>query len=123
MKDSHPAISTCRLHTHTRKTQQPNPFPHNLHINPFICLCDVVVLKFRIQRVQRLGLNQSLQQKLSPQQIQFIKLLQVPTAELENRIEEELEINPALEEGPTDETDAKDQDDNTTEEAEQPVSS
>jgi RNA polymerase sigma-54 factor len=49
--------------------------------------------------MQRLGLNQTLQQKLSPQQIQFIKLLQVPTAELENRIEEELESNPALEEG------------------------
>ncbi|HEX5170283.1 MAG TPA: RNA polymerase factor sigma-54, partial [Cyclobacteriaceae bacterium] len=46
-----------------------------------------------------LGLTQSLQQKLSPQQIQFIKLLQVPTAELETRIEEELEQNPALEEG------------------------
>jgi RNA polymerase sigma-54 factor len=58
--------------------------------------------------MQKLGLNQSLQQKLSPQQIQFIKLLQVPTAELETRVEEELEINPALEEGeeteaPTDE--------------------
>lgn len=49
--------------------------------------------------MQKLGLNQSLQQKLSPQQIQFIKLLQVPTAELESRIEEELESNPALEEG------------------------
>ena len=49
--------------------------------------------------MQKLGLTQSLQQKLSPQQIQFIKLLQVPTAELENRIEEELEINPILEEG------------------------
>jgi RNA polymerase sigma-54 factor len=49
--------------------------------------------------MQKLGLSQSLQQKLSPQQIQFIKLLQVPTAELEARIEEELEINPALEEG------------------------
>jgi len=49
--------------------------------------------------MQKLGLNQSLQQKLSPQQIQFIKLLQVPTAELESRIEEELETNPALEEG------------------------
>ncbi len=49
--------------------------------------------------MQRLSLNQSLQQKLSPQQIQFIKLLQVPTAELEGRIEEELEINPVLEEG------------------------
>jgi RNA polymerase sigma-54 factor len=49
--------------------------------------------------MQKLGLNQSLQQKLSPQQIQFIKLLQVPTVELDTRIEEELEINPALEEG------------------------
>src|SRR5688500_10883383 len=57
--------------------------------------------------MQKLGLNQSLQQKLSPQQIQFIKLLQVPTAELENRIEEELEINPALEEGEDQETPAE----------------
>ncbi len=49
--------------------------------------------------MQKLILNQSLQQRLSPQQIQFIKLLQIPTAELAQRIEEELEINPALEEG------------------------
>ena len=49
--------------------------------------------------MQKLTLTQSLQQKLSPQQIQFIKLLQVPTAELDARVEEELEINPALEEG------------------------
>jgi RNA polymerase sigma-54 factor len=49
--------------------------------------------------MQRLSLSQSLSQKLSPQQIQFIKLLQVPTAELETRLEEELEANPALEEG------------------------
>lgn len=49
--------------------------------------------------MQKLGLSQQLSQKLSPQQIQFIKLLQVPTAELDSRIEEELEINPALEEG------------------------
>ncbi len=49
--------------------------------------------------MQKLSLTQSLQQKLSPQQIQFIKLLQVPTAELDARIEEELEVNPALEEG------------------------
>ena len=47
--------------------------------------------------MQKLSLNQSLQQKLSPQQIQFIKLLQVTSAELEGRIEEELEVNPALE--------------------------
>ena len=48
-------------------------------------------------------LNQSLQhkllQKLSPQQIQLMKLLQVPTVALEQRIKEELENNPALEEG------------------------
>jgi RNA polymerase sigma-54 factor len=50
--------------------------------------------------MQKLSQIQSLQQKLSPQQIQFIKLLQVPTAELETRIEAELEANPALEEGP-----------------------
>ncbi len=50
--------------------------------------------------MQKLSLTQSLSQKLSPQQIQFIKLLQVPTVELESRIEKELEVNPALEEGP-----------------------
>jgi RNA polymerase sigma-54 factor len=49
--------------------------------------------------MQKLHLSQTLSQKLSPQQIQFIKLLQVPTAELDARIEEELEVNPALEEG------------------------
>lgn len=38
-------------------------------------------------------------QKISPQQIQFIKLLQIPTATLDMRIKEELEINPALEDG------------------------
>lgn len=37
--------------------------------------------------------------KLSPQQIQLMKLLQVPTMQLEQRIKEELEANPALEEG------------------------
>jgi RNA polymerase sigma-54 factor len=43
------------------------------------------------------GLQQKLLQKLSPQQIQLMKLLQVPTAILEERIKEELEENPALE--------------------------
>ena len=45
------------------------------------------------------GLHQKLLQKLSPQQIQFIKLLQIPTIELEGRIKQELEDNPALAEG------------------------
>ncbi|MBL7803273.1 MAG: RNA polymerase factor sigma-54 [Saprospiraceae bacterium] len=44
-------------------------------------------------------LSQKMQQKLSPQQIQLMKLLQIPTAMLEQRIQEELEANPALEEG------------------------
>ncbi|MCU0417373.1 MAG: RNA polymerase factor sigma-54 [Cytophagaceae bacterium] len=49
--------------------------------------------------MSKLSLQQQLGQKLSPQQIQFIKLLQIPVAELNTRVEEELEINPALEEG------------------------
>ncbi|GAB4187659.1 MAG: RNA polymerase factor sigma-54 [Thermoflexibacter sp.] len=53
--------------------------------------------------MQKLGQIQTLTQKLSPQQIQFIKLLQIPTAELQTRIEEELSSNPALEEGRSDE--------------------
>jgi RNA polymerase sigma-54 factor len=43
------------------------------------------------------SLQQKLLQKLSPQQIQFIKLLQIPTVMLDSRIKEELEENPALE--------------------------
>lgn len=50
-----------------------------------------------------MALRQSLQhrllQKLSPQQIQLMKLLQVPTIELEQRIKQEIEENPALDEG------------------------
>ena len=60
--------------------------------------------------MQKLSLSQSLQQKLSPQQIQFIKLLQIPTIELDARIEEELEINPALEEGAEEEREPKEDD-------------
>ena len=44
-------------------------------------------------------LQQKLLQKLSPQQIQMIKLLEIPALELEQRIKEELEENPTLEEG------------------------
>ncbi len=45
------------------------------------------------------NLSQKMLQKLSPQQIQLMKLLQIPTAALEQRIKEELEANPTLEEG------------------------
>ncbi|MDX9848678.1 MAG: RNA polymerase factor sigma-54 [Tenuifilaceae bacterium] len=44
-------------------------------------------------------LQQKLLQKLSPQQIQVIKLLEIPTMQLEQRIKRELEDNPTLEEG------------------------
>ncbi len=44
-------------------------------------------------------LQQKLQQKLSPQQIQLIRLLELPAIEIEERVKHELEENPALEEG------------------------
>lgn len=49
------------------------------------------------------GLQQKLLQKLSPQQIQFIKLLQLNTTDLEQRVEQELIENPAIEGGKDDE--------------------
>jgi RNA polymerase sigma-54 factor len=45
------------------------------------------------------SLQQKLLQKLSPQQIQMIKLLEIPTMQLEQRIKKEIEENPVLEEG------------------------
>ena len=66
------------------------------------------------------SLQQKLLQKLSPQQIQLMKLLQVPTANLEERIKEELEENPALEHTEEDHDDqydeAKDEFDTSDEE-------
>ena len=44
------------------------------------------------------GLQQKQQQKLSPLQIQTIKLLELPTLELEQKIRKELEENPVLDE-------------------------
>lgn len=55
------------------------------------------------------SLQQKLLQKLSPQQIQLMKLLQVPTANLEERIKEELEENPALEQAEEDHDDQYDE--------------
>jgi RNA polymerase sigma-54 factor len=52
------------------------------------------------------SLQQRLIQKLSPQQIQLIKLLEIPAMQLEQRIKEELEENPALEEGAEPDPDA-----------------
>ena len=48
--------------------------------------------------MQRLIQKQSQSQKLSPQQIQFIKLLQLSNSNIDSEIKKELEDNPALEE-------------------------
>ncbi len=50
-----------------------------------------------ISSKQGLAQKQSLQQRLSPQQLQYVKLLQLPLAELSQRIKEEIESNPVLE--------------------------
>jgi len=73
--------------------------------------------------MQRLDLKQLLSQKLSPQQIQFIKLLQIPTAELETRIKEEMEVNPALEEDEPDEPEELDRDDDDSDSDDDPDAS
>jgi RNA polymerase sigma-54 factor len=54
------------------------------------------------------SISQKMLQKLSPQQIQLMKLLQIPSVNLDQRIKEELEINPALEEGDDDSADVFD---------------
>ncbi len=61
----------------------------------------------------RQSLQQKLQQKLTPQQIQLMKLIQLPTVSFEQRIKQEIEENPALEEGKDKEE--KDEFDNTDE--------
>ena len=50
-----------------------------------------------IRQSQSIRQSQTLQQRLSPQQIQYIKLLQLPTLQLEQRVKQEIEANPVLE--------------------------
>ena len=57
---------------------------------------------------QYLHLKQT--QKLSPQQIQLMKMIKLPTLDFEQRIKQELEENPALESGK--ENDPLDEQDN-----------
>ena len=63
-------------------------------------------------------LSQKMLQKLSPQQIQLMKLLQIPTASIDERIKEELEANPALDEGAEESEEQADFDDDTVGEEE-----
>ena len=54
-------------------------------------------------------LNYKLSQKLSPQQIQLMKLIQLPTQAFEQRISQEIEENPALENGKEDNNELEDE--------------
>lgn len=60
--------------------------------------------------------SQKMLQKLSPQQIQLMKLLQIPTATIDQRIKEELEANPALDESPEGQSENTEDDDEDTSE-------
>ena len=63
-------------------------------------------------------LNFKLSQKLSPQQIQLMKLIQLPTQAFEQRITQEIEENPALEGGKEEQDDYEDEYSNETNETE-----
>ena len=67
----------------------------------------------------RQTLQQKLLQKLSPAQIQLMKLLQLPITSLEQRIKDEMEINPALEDGSEEEIKDENEEDELTDEEKQ----
>jgi RNA polymerase sigma-54 factor len=74
----------------------------------------------RLATMLKQTLQQKLQAKLSPQQIQLMKMLQIPTMELDQRIKEEMESNPALEEGrEEEEEDSKTMDEQEAQESEE----
>ncbi len=77
--------------------------------NNLYCSKNVIMLKQ--------NLSQKLLQRLSPQQIQLIKLLELPTIQLEQRIKKEIEENPVLEEGHLQEEESKDDLKNETEDS------
>src|SRR5690606_26589319 len=94
-----------------------------VNLRPDFCGRGELFLPLYLTPVANMAISQSLQQKLlqklSPQQIQLMKLLQVPTANLEERIKEELEENPALEQSEdefADQDDEKDEFDSSNEE-------
>jgi len=60
------------------------------------------------------NLQLKLSQKLSPQQIQLMKLIQLPTQAFEQRLKEEMVENPALETGKEEDEFERDEFDNTT---------
>ena len=62
------------------------------------------MLSFKMQK-QKQTFNQKL--SLSPQQIQFLNLLQIPVVDLDKRIEREIEENPAIDDEESDELDSE----------------
>ena len=65
------------------------------------------------------SLTQKMLQKLSPQQIQMIKLLEIPAMQIEQRIKKEIEENPALEEGEDEEITSSEQEEEVFEDGDQ----
>ncbi len=63
--------------------------------------------------------QQKLLQKLSPAQIQLMKLLQLPITSLEQRIKEEMEINPALEDNTEEDFEEKEENETNDEQLEE----
>lgn len=61
-----------------------------------------------------------MQQRLSPLQIQTIKLLELPSLELEQRIKKEIEENPVLDDGPADGNNEDESQEETSDEEEKP---
>src|SRR4030042_1696127 len=61
-----------------------------------------------------ISLQHKMLMKLSPQQVQYLKMLQLPTLALEQKIKAELEMNPLLEEGFEDELETPQDQDQTT---------
>ena len=62
----------------------------------------------------RFGLSLSLQQRLAPQLIQSLQLLQMSTLELELEIVRQMEMNPLLEESPEEKTEEEVEEEETT---------
>lgn len=66
-------------------------------------------------------LNLKLSQKLSPQQIQLMKLIQLPTLAFEQRMKQEIEENPALEKGKEENDETYDEYDNQNDEGDSEI--
>ena len=75
-----------------------------------------VSLEYNFYVMLKQKLSQKLSQRLSPQQIQLMKLIQLPTLAFEQKIQQELEENPALESGKEEDETYEEQDNNQDEE-------